>query len=207
MICDAGARRVRGRAARSAPPRRARDRSARAAPSCLRGVRSTASRRAVIQPHGSVRFSHSEQVPLRRPVGSDIVCFGRSRAFMAAWKLAGGAKRRSTPSRRSPSMRSSCYMHGGFYTAPLAAFLRQRRRVSAGAKEGTASSSALAASPLARAPRAPSARPSGDNRPWGAERLPRPPHTTPHASRLEGPLTQVILFRARTADDEQPRCP
>ena len=31
-----------------------------------------------------LRFSHSEQVPLRRPVGSDIVRFGRSRASLEA---------------------------------------------------------------------------------------------------------------------------
>ena len=71
-----------------------------------------------------------------------------------AWKRAACLFLGSTPSRRSPSMRSSCYMHGGFYTALLVASLRQMRRGLAGAKEGTASSSALTASPLARAPRA-----------------------------------------------------
>ena len=39
-------------------------------------------------PRGSLRFSHSEQVPLRRPVGSDIVCFGPARAFYGSRKLA-----------------------------------------------------------------------------------------------------------------------
>jgi len=96
----------------------------------------------VFFPHGRLRFSHSEQVPLRRPSGSDIVCFGRSlcgaRPYMAAWKRAGCLYSGSTPSRRSPSMRSSCYMHGGFYTAPLAAFLRQRRFPVALSLQGTA---------------------------------------------------------------------
>ena len=41
-------------------------------------------------------------------------------------------------------------------------------------------SSALTASPLARAPRIPSARLSGDNRPWSAERPPMPTQTRPH---------------------------
>ena len=73
-------------------------------------------------------------------------------------------------SRRSPSMRSSCYMHGGFYTAPLAASLRQMRRGLAGAKEGTASLVCTHSIATSRAPRALRAT------------MP-PPRTTPGAQR------------------------
>ena len=42
-------------------------------------------------PHGRLRFSHSEQVPLRRPSGSDIVCFGRSLCgARAVWQSGSG---------------------------------------------------------------------------------------------------------------------
>ena len=62
----------------------------------------------------------------------------RCALILAAWKRAACLFLGSTPSRRSPSMRSSYCRHGGFYTAPLAAFLRQSLLPSRPEQKGTA---------------------------------------------------------------------
>ena len=68
-------------------------------------------------------------------------------------------------------MRSSYCRHGGFYTALLAASLRQMRRGLAGAKEGTASlvcTRSIATSPRAENSESDYAAAAYD--PWVAER-------------------------------------
>ena len=134
--------------------------------------------------HGSLRFSHSEQVPLRRPSGSDIVRFGRPLC---------GARPVGQPGSGLPVYKVALHRHGAALRCAAAALgtvasirrlwrpLRFPRCGLFGLREkAQPASSALTASPLARAPRIPSARLSGDNRPWSAERPPMPTQTRPH---------------------------
>ena len=134
--------------------------------------------------HGRLRFSHSEQVPLRRPSGSDIVRFGRPLC---------GARPVGQPGSGLPVYKVALHRHGAALRCAAAALgtvasirrlwrpLRFPRCGLFGLREkAQPASSALTASPLARAPRIPSARLSGDNRPWSAERPPMPTQTRPH---------------------------
>ena len=143
---------------------------------------------------------------MRRPSGSDIVCFGRSlcgaRSVMAAWKRAACLFLGSTPSRRSPSMRSSCSRHGGVYTAPLTAFALPSLLSLQPAREGTAClvcTHSIATSPRAESSERGYAAAAYD--PWGTG---RPAAAQPARSRVVCSPIPGHLFRAQLLTDAAP---